>query len=41
MLAAPIHRGAIPFGKLLTVMTQGAIEVVAIIVIAFLFWVRF
>lgn len=41
MLAAPIHRGAIPFGKSLAVMIQGAIQVVAIIVIATLFGVRF
>ncbi len=41
MLAAPIHRGAIPFGKSLAVMIQGAVQVVAIIVIASLFGVRF
>ncbi len=41
MLAAPIHRGAIPFGKSLAVMIQGAVQVVAIIIIASLFGVRF
>ena len=41
MLAAPIHRGAIPFGKALAVMIQGGIQVIAIIVIALGFGVRF
>lgn len=41
MLAAPIHRGAIPFGKALAVMIQGGIQVIAIIIIALGFGVRF
>jgi len=41
LLAAPIHRGAIPFGKTLAMMIQGAIQVIAIMVIATLMGVRF
>jgi len=41
LLAAPISRGAIPFGKMLAVMLQGGIQVVAIIVIAALLGVGF
>lgn len=41
LLAAPISRGAIPFGKMLAVMLQGGIQVVAIIIIATLLGVRF
>ncbi|MCR4403694.1 MAG: ABC transporter permease [Candidatus Acetothermia bacterium] len=41
LLAAPISRGAIPFGKMLAAMIQGAIQVVAIIIIASLLGVRF
>ncbi len=41
LLAAPIHRGAIPFGKTLAMMIQGVIQVVAIMVIATLMGVRF
>ena len=41
LMAAPINRGAIPFGKSLAVMVQGAIQVVAIVIIALLFGVRF
>jgi len=41
LLAAPISRGAIPFGKMLAVMLQGAIQVVAIIIITTLLGVSF
>ena len=41
LMAAPINRGAIPFGKALAVMIQGALQVVAIVIIATLFGVRF
>lgn len=41
LLAAPIHRGAIPFGKILAVMVQSGIQVLAIVVIALCFGVRF
>jgi len=41
LLAAPISREAIPFGKILAVMLQAGIQVVAIIVIATLLGVRF
>jgi ABC-2 type transport system permease protein len=41
LLAAPIHRGAIPFGKTLAIMLQSAIQVLAIIIIAALLGVRF
>lgn len=41
LLAAPLSRGAIPFGKALAVMLQGGIQVVAIITIAALLGVRF
>jgi len=41
LLAAPIHRGAIPFEKTLAVMIQGAIQVIAIMIIATLMGVPF
>jgi len=41
LLAAPIHRGAIPFGKTLAVMIQNGIQVLAIVGIASAFGVRF
>jgi ABC-2 type transport system permease protein len=41
LLAAPISREAIPFGKMVAVMLQAGIQVVAIIVIAALLGVRF
>jgi len=41
LLAAPIHRGAIPFGKTLAVMIQNGIQVLAIVGIASAFGVHF
>jgi len=41
LLASPIRRGAIPLGKTISSMVQGAIQVGIIIIIASLFGVRF
>ncbi len=41
LMAAPINRGAIPFGKMLAIMLQNGIQVVAIIIIAALLGVPF
>lgn len=41
LLASPISRGTIPFGKILALMLQGGIQVMAIIIIAALLGVRF
>lgn len=41
LLAAPIKRGAIPFGKTIAAMVQGGIQSVIIIVIAILMGVKF
>ncbi len=41
LLAAPIHRGAIPFGKTLAVMIQNGIQVLVIVGIASAFGVHF
>ena len=41
LLAAPIHRGAIPFEKTLAVMIQNGIQVLAIVGIASAFGVHF
>lgn len=41
LLASPIKRGAIPFGKSVSTMIQGSIQVAVIIIIASLLGVRF
>jgi ABC-2 type transport system permease protein len=41
LLAAPIKRGAIPFGKMFAAAVQGLIQAVIIIIVALLFGVRF
>ena len=41
LLAAPIKRGAIPFGKTIAAMVQGGIQSIIIIVVAILMGVRF
>jgi len=41
LLAAPIRRGSIPFGKTIAAMVQGGIQAVIIIVIALFLGVRF
>ncbi|MEA3312770.1 MAG: ABC transporter permease [Caldisericota bacterium] len=41
LLAAPIRRGAIPFGKMFSAMIQGGIQVVVIIIIATFLGVKF
>ncbi len=41
LLASPIKRGAIPLGKSISSMIQGAVQVAIIVVIASLFGVRF
>jgi len=41
LLAAPIRRGAIPFGKMFSAMVQGGIQVVIIIIIATFLGVKF
>ncbi len=41
LLAAPIKRGAIPFGKMFAAAVQGLFQAVVIIIVALLFGVRF
>lgn len=41
LLAAPINRGAIPFGKIIAAAVQGAIQAIIIVAIAMLFGVKF
>ncbi len=41
LLAAPIKRGAIPFGKMFAAAVQGLIQAVIIIIVAILFGVKF
>ncbi len=41
LLAAPIKRGAIPFGKMFSAAVQGVIQAVIIVIVALLFGVHF